>query len=495
MATVIPFEERAVAHLRERLGEAREANEDLIAFARGHSGAVASIHEAVLAAIECDGVEGLLHVVTQEWPLILGIDAVALSLIVGDKGFRADGSGIQLVDPAILRRAVDAIDGVEMRKVERGHPLFGPACDADQRLGADQVAGRAEQRMAAAVRPASAGPARRAEPRRPSRLRIADVPWTDACGYDPQVADAPPSLIHPAQALAAEWASYLQHDRRRSAHTVRAYVATAHRLIDFLGRYRGEEILRAGLLDLSAADLRAFLADRRGQGLGASSAARELSGVRAFLIYAAEQQGHHAQLPRTRAPKRPRTLPRPAAPDEAVELAENAAEAASAPWIGARDLAILLLLYGAGLRVAEAMSLRAAVLPIGQTLRVTGKRSKTRVVPVVPAVREAIDDYVRQCPYPVSGDTPLFVGARGGPLNPDLVRRVVAAARRRLGLPETLTPHALRHSFATHLLARGADLRALQELLGHASLSSTQIYTAVDAARLLDVYRHAHPRA
>jgi uncharacterized protein YigA (DUF484 family) len=129
MATVIPFEERAVAHLRERLGEAREANEDLIAFARGHSGAVASIHEAVLAAIEADGVEGLLHVVTQEWPLILGIDAVALSLIVGDKGFRADGSGIQQVDPAILRRAVESVDGVDMRKVDRGHPLFGPACD------------------------------------------------------------------------------------------------------------------------------------------------------------------------------------------------------------------------------------------------------------------------------------------------------------------------------------------------------------------------------
>jgi len=276
---------------------------------------------------------------------------------------------------------------------------------------------------------------------------------------------------------------------------VRAYVATAHRLIHFLGRYRGEEIAAPGLLDLSAADLRAFLADRRGEGLGASSAARELSGVRAFLSYAAEQQGQRAQLPRTRAPKRPRTLPRPAAPEEAVELAENAAEAASEPWIGARDLAILLLLYGAGLRVAEALSLTAAVLPIGQTIRVTGKRSKTRVVPVVPAVREAIDDYVRQCPYPISGDGPLFVGARGGPLNPDLVRRSVAAARRRLGLPDTLTPHALRHSFATHLLARGADLRALQELLGHASLSSTQIYTAVDAARLLDVYRHAHPRA
>ena len=200
-------------------------------------------------------------------------------------------------------------------------------------------------------------------------------------------------------------------------------------------------------------------------------------------------------MPRTRAPRRPRTLPRPAAPDEALELAANAAEAASQQWIGARDLAILLLLYGGGLRVAEALSLTGSLLPIGATLRVTGKRSKTRVVPIVPAVRDAIELYVRQCPYPVRGDVPLFVGARGGPLNPDLVRRSVAAARRRLGLPESLTPHALRHSFATHLLARGADLRSLQELLGHASLSSTQIYTAVDAAHLLDVYRHAHPRA
>jgi integrase/recombinase XerC len=293
----------------------------------------------------------------------------------------------------------------------------------------------------------------------------------------------------------ARWASHLQHDRRRSAHTVRAYVATAHRLIDFLQQYRGGPIDPTDLYGLTAPDLRAFLAQRRAEGLGASSTARELSGVRAFLKYAAEQAGQVAALPRTRAPKRPRTLPRPASPDDAMELAENAAEAASAPWIGARDLAILLLLYGAGLRVAEALSLTARTLPIGTTLRVTGKRSKTRIVPVVPAVREAIEDYVRQCPYPLKDDAPLFVGARGGPLNADLVRRSVAAARRRLGLPDSLTPHALRHSFATHLLARGADLRALQELLGHASLSSTQIYTAVDAARLLDVYRHAHPRA
>jgi integrase/recombinase XerC len=311
------------------------------------------------------------------------------------------------------------------------------------------------------------------------------------------VAGEPAASLTPdgARALAARWADYLQHDRRRSPHTVRAYVATAHRFLDFLGEHLGGAVGEGQLRQLTSADLRAFLARRRMEGLGAASAARELSGVRAFLKYAAERDGRHGALPRTRAPKRPRTLPRPAAPDDAMELAQNAADAASAPWIGARDLAILLLLYGAGLRVAEALSLTGRALPIGATLRVTGKRSKTRIVPVVPAVREAIDDYVRQCPFPVAGDAPLFVGARGGPLNPDLVRRSVAAARKRLGLPDSLTPHALRHSFATHLLARGVDLRALQELLGHASLSSTQIYTAVDAARLLDVYRHAHPRA
>ena len=276
---------------------------------------------------------------------------------------------------------------------------------------------------------------------------------------------------------------------------MRAYVATAHRLIEFLGRHRGEEIGRFSLLNLHATDLRAFLADRRAEGLGASSAAREMSAVRAFLTYAAEQQGNSPQLPRTRAPKRPRTLPRPASPDDAIALAREAELAAPNDWLGARDLAILLLLYGAGLRVGEAMGLTARVLPLGQAMRVTGKRGKTRIVPLVPVVREAIEAYVALCPYPAAGDSPLFVGAKGGPLNADLVRRAVRGARTRLGLPDSLTPHALRHSFATHLLARGADLRSLQELLGHASLSSTQIYTEVDAARLLDVYRHAHPRA
>ena len=302
-------------------------------------------------------------------------------------------------------------------------------------------------------------------------------------------------IDHPARSVVERWSRHLLHDRRRSAHTARAYVATAHRLIQFLGQYRGEAIEARALIGLSSQDLRAFLAERRRDGLGAASAARELSAVRNFLSYATEQQGELPQVPRTRAPRRAKTLPRPVAPDEAVALAEDASGAASEDWIGARDLAILLLLYGAGLRVAEALSLTARVLPIGPSIRVIGKRSKSRVVPVVPAVAQAIEDYVRQCPFPLQGDVPLFLGARGGPLNGDLVRRAVRAARNRLGLPDSLTPHALRHSFATHLLARGADLRALQELLGHVSLSSTEIYTAVDAARLLDVYRHAHPRA
>ena len=276
---------------------------------------------------------------------------------------------------------------------------------------------------------------------------------------------------------------------------MRAYVATAHRFIDFLGRHRGEEIGRFGLLAMHAVDLRAFLAARRGEGLGASSAAREMSAVRAFLTFAAEEAGNVPQLPRTRAPKRPRTLPRPASPEDAMALAAEAGAAAASDWIGARDLAILLLLYGAGLRVGEAMGLSARVLPLAKAMRVIGKRNKTRIVPLVPAVKQAIEAYVALCPYRLAGDVPLFVGAKGGPLNPDLVRRAVRGARQRLGLPDTLTPHALRHSFATHLLARGADLRSLQELLGHASLSSTQIYTEVDAARMLDVYRHAHPRA
>ncbi len=296
---------------------------------------------------------------------------------------------------------------------------------------------------------------------------------------------------HPARGLALAWAQHLRRDRRRSEHTIRAYLATAHRLIDFLGRHRAASIDKAGLASIDTAELRSYLAARRGEGIANTSAARELSAVRGFLAHAVEG----GDMPRLKGPRVKRGVPRPISPGDALALAEDAADSATLPWVAARDLAVLLLLYGAGLRVGEAMGLTGAVLPIGPAISVTGKRSKTRIVPVIQPVADAIAEYVRLCPWPQARELPLFRGARGGALSADIVRRAVRGARRRLGLPERTTPHALRHSFATHLLGRGADLRSLQELLGHASLSSTQIYTAVDAAHLLDVYRHAHPRS
>ncbi|MGE0776123.1 MAG: tyrosine recombinase XerC [Sphingomonadaceae bacterium] len=294
--------------------------------------------------------------------------------------------------------------------------------------------------------------------------------------------------------IAVEWSEHLRRDRRRSEHTIRAYLATAHRLIEFLGRHRGEAVDAAMLSSLETAELRAYVADRRNTGLSNASAARELSAVRAFIAHIVDGRGSGA-MPSIKGPRVKKGVPRPIAPADALALAEDAADAASEPWIAARDLAVLLLLYGAGLRVGEAVGLDGSVLPVGATISVTGKRGKTRIVPVIPPVAAAITEYVKLCPWPVSRDMPLFRGARGGPLSPDLIRRAVRGARGRLGLGERTTPHALRHSFATHLLGRGADLRSLQELLGHASLSSTQIYTAVDAAHLLDVYRSAHPRS
>lgn len=292
--------------------------------------------------------------------------------------------------------------------------------------------------------------------------------------------------------LCEQWRRHLALDRRRSVHTVRAYVATAERLTTFLEEHRGEAVTVALLRTVEQADLRAFLTARRMDGIGNVSAARELSAVRGFLKFAG---GEDARVPLLKGPRVKRGLPRPISPDEAVALAGDIAETARKEWIGARDWAVLLLLYGAGLRIGEAMGLTGAALPLGETLRVTGKRGKTRIVPLLPQVRQALESYVALCPFAVDKDAPLFRGARGGPLSPALIRRAVQGARGRLGLPDRTTPHALRHSFATHLLGRGADLRSLQELLGHASLSSTQIYTQVDAAHLLDIYRNAHPRA
>ena len=300
------------------------------------------------------------------------------------------------------------------------------------------------------------------------------------------------SVSNMTPTLPERWRQHLALDRRRSIHTVRAYVATAERLIAFLESHRGEAVTPATLALIDQSDLRAFLASRRTDGIGNLSAARELSAVRGFLKFTG---GDDARVPQLKGPRVKRGLPRPVSPDEAVALAQDIAETAREGWIGARDWAVLLLLYGAGLRIGEAMGLNGDILPLGDTLRVTGKRGKTRIVPLLPQVRAAIDAYVEACPYPPTRGEPLFKGARGGPLSPALIRRAVQGARGRLGLSDRTTPHALRHSFATHLLGRGADLRSLQELLGHASLSSTQVYTQVDAAHLLDIYRNAHPRA
>jgi integrase/recombinase XerC len=296
--------------------------------------------------------------------------------------------------------------------------------------------------------------------------------------------------------LARIWLASLADARRLSPHTVRAYESTLDRFGDFLIGHLGGPVGAAELTALGAADFRAFLALRRGDGLANVSVAREVSALRTFFAWARRTQGIPCDgIAGLKSPKLARRVPRPVSPGDAAGLIAAVGDDARSPWTAARDTAVLLLLYGAGLRIAEALSLTGAVLPLGETITVTGKRNKTRSVPLLPVVAEAIDAYVKLTPWPPARDLPLFRGVRGGALDPGIVRSAIRAARPALGLPDSATPHALRHSFATHLLARGADLRSIQELLGHASLSSTQIYTAVDAAQLLDVYRNAHPRA
>ena len=290
--------------------------------------------------------------------------------------------------------------------------------------------------------------------------------------------------------LLAAWTAHLADGRRRSPHTVRAYGATAARLLDALGDTDWGQLAR-----IDAAVLRGQLAQRRADGLSNASAARELSALKQFIGFARAQTGMPDPAPpRMRGPRVKKGLPRPVTPDEAVGLAAMVHDDAAEAWIGARDRAVLLLLYGAGMRIAEALALTGGALPLGETIVVTGKGNKQRVVPLLPLVRDAVTDYLSKSPWPVGKSDPLFRGAKGGALSQGMVQKAVARARVSLGLPASATPHALRHSFATHLLGAGADLRSLQELLGHASLGSTQIYTKVDAATLLDVYRSAHPR-
>ncbi len=297
-------------------------------------------------------------------------------------------------------------------------------------------------------------------------------------------------------ALLAEWRDWLVGERRASPHTVAAYRRDLADFLGFLAEHLGAPPDLAALEALAPADLRAWLARRLAEGLKRTSTARALSVLRGFLRWCARNGVlDSTAIAAVRMPRLPRGVPKPLSEAQARALLGAAAELGDPAWVGLRDAALYTLLYGCGLRISEALRLDRGEAPTGDSLTVLGKGGKARMLPVLPAVARAIAGYLAACPYPQPPDAPLFLGRRGGRLQAGVAQRRLRDLRARLGLPETATPHALRHSFATHLLARSGELRAIQELLGHASLSTTQRYTEVDATRMLEVYRRAHPRA
>ena len=303
-----------------------------------------------------------------------------------------------------------------------------------------------------------------------------------------------------AHGALAAWLEHLANERRASPRTVRAYGDGVAAYLAFLERHRGETLTLAAMSDISAADIRAYLAHRRSgdRPLSPRSVSQALSAIRTFHRFLDRRlDTPNAAVVLVRGPRLPAGVPRPVSEDQARGLIEEASfdPGREDDWQGARDAALLTLLWGCGLRISEALSLRRADVPFGESLRITGKGGKTRLVPVLPAVAEAIDAYLAELPRGLAPDEPLFRAVRGGPLGPRHAQALMQKLRGRLGLPASATPHALRHSFATHLLGAGADLRVIQELLGHASLSTTQRYAAVDAAGLLAVYAKAHPHA
>ena len=297
------------------------------------------------------------------------------------------------------------------------------------------------------------------------------------------------------RAALADWRTWLAHERRVSRHTFDAYCRDLGGFLEFVSGHIGGAPDLAALAALSPADFRSYLASRTREGLARSSTARAMSVLRKLFRFL-DRTGrvHNPAVRSVRSPRLPQPVPRPLAAEEALDLIAAAATFSDEPWIAKRDVALFTLLYGAGLRIAEALGLDRDAAPLGETLVIDGKGGKQRVVPVLPVVRSAIDEYLAACPFKRPGG-PLFLGARGGRLNPGVVQRQMRQLRAGLGLPETATPHALRHSFATHLLGAGGDLRTIQELLGHASLSTTQRYTRIDGERLLSIYDAAHPRA
>jgi integrase/recombinase XerC len=320
----------------------------------------------------------------------------------------------------------------------------------------------------------------------------------------PKPAPSPELRVLPAApdlaAALRTWLQHLAHERRLSARTIEAYGRDSRQFLSFLETRFGAPLGISDFTDCAPGDLRAFLAHRRAEGVEGRSLQRALSALKSLARHLARESGETAAaLGAIRAPKAARRLPRPLNPGDAKAVTTTAPREGEArePWILARDAAVLALCYGAGLRISEALSIRRAYAPVGETETVTivGKGQKSRSAPIIAPVRKTVEDYLALCPFVLKATGPLFVGAQGSPLSPRIVQLAMARMRGALGLPDSATPHALRHSFATHLLARGGDLRTIQDLLGHASLSTTQVYTGVDSARLLAAYRSAHPRA
>jgi len=293
-----------------------------------------------------------------------------------------------------------------------------------------------------------------------------------------------------------DWLTALAKERRLSPETVEAYERDTRQFLQFLTGHNAGPPGLSDIAALRAADLRGFLAHRRQGGAGARTLGRGLAGIRSLFRFL-ERRGlaNAAGATALRAPRQPKSLPKPLTANDARRVVSAEAQLAEEPWIAARNAAVLTLLYGCGLRISEALAIKAGELPGASVLRVAGKGGKTRLTPVLPAALQAVAEYRRLCPYRLDAGAPLFRGTRGGKLDPAIIQREMRKLRSALDLPATATPHALRHSFATHLLGRGGDLRTIQELLGHASLSTTQIYTGVDTARLLEIYDAAHPRA
>jgi len=338
-------------------------------------------------------------------------------------------------------------------------------------------------------------------------MRIIAALWT--ASKDSQMA-RPASAAQPIELDCADstitlemthWLAHLRSERRLSPKTLEAYARDLRQCLAFLAGHWGARVTLQRFAALEATDVRAFMAMRRADDIGGRSLMRALAGLRSFgRFLEREGRGKVGALSAIRAPKVGKSLPKPV-PIVAAKRFADAEERAGEdrdPWIWARDAAVMALLYGSGLRISEALGLKRRDVPLpgaGDVLVVTGKGNKTRMVPVLQNVLALVRDYVAMCPHPLPPEGPIFVGARGGPLSPRIIQLTMARLRGVLGLPDSATPHALRHSFATHLLSRGGDLRAIQELLGHASLSTTQIYTGIDSERLLEVYKAAHPRA